>query len=131
MIFCGFANYSTNPIFSLWIVNGENIGEYNFKQGKTKLILKMTVHFQSNQIEIFFYQITCVKWAGSWALFGRLQMFPLLSITWAIPCQQRPTATLSTCKWYQIQTIQRKFRNRWSDEGDTRNDNIIPDLTNG
>ena len=33
-IFCGFANYTTNPIFSLWIVDGDNTGEYNFKEGE-------------------------------------------------------------------------------------------------
>ena len=35
-IFCGFANYTTNPIFSYWIVAGDNTGEYNFKEGKSK-----------------------------------------------------------------------------------------------
>ena len=34
-IFCGFANYTTNPIFSFWIVDGENTGQYNFKEGES------------------------------------------------------------------------------------------------
>ena len=32
--FCGFANYTTYPIFNLWIVDGENTGDYNFYEGK-------------------------------------------------------------------------------------------------